>query len=78
MPSVTPIKQLTEDGKPIKCRECGHNEFNLIEDNENRMMYECKNCQCRNVVVKEIITSIQTWKWLIYIFILAKIDLLNS
>jgi hypothetical protein len=55
-----PAKELTEDGKPTKCRECGHNVFNLVEDGNDRWTYECSNCRCRNVVIREMIASLQT------------------
>ncbi|OLS16716.1 MAG: hypothetical protein HeimC3_52260 [Candidatus Heimdallarchaeota archaeon LC_3] len=54
-----PAKELNEDGIPMKSRECGNNEFNLVEHVENRWTYECKKCQCRNVVLKEMIPSIE-------------------
>ena len=38
------------DGVPKKCRECGGKDFNLIEETEDRKVYACKNCNCRNVV----------------------------
>ncbi|MHA1990614.1 MAG: tetratricopeptide repeat protein [Candidatus Hodarchaeales archaeon] len=55
-----PAKEFSDDGKPLKCRECGHNEFNLIEEVEDRWTYECTKCQCRNVVLQEMIASFQT------------------
>ena len=54
-----PAKEVDKDGIPVKCRECGHNEFIMTEQVENRWTYECKNCGCRNVVLKEMIPPIE-------------------
>lgn len=50
---LLPVKNIGEDGKPIKCRECGKNEFKIVEETEEKTTYECTACGCRNVVLKK-------------------------
>lgn len=54
-----PAKEIGSDGVPKKCRECGGKDFNLIEETEDRKVYACKNCNCRNVVLAEMIAMMQ-------------------
>ena len=44
---------IDETGRPKKCRECGKTEFILIEELDDRKIWQCKACNCRNVVFKK-------------------------
>ena len=55
-----PAKEIGPNGIPTKCRECGGKDFRLIEETADRKIYECKNCNCRNVVLLEMIAMMQT------------------
>jgi tetratricopeptide (TPR) repeat protein len=48
-----PVMALNEKGEPKKCRECGGTEFKLVEEHEDRKVFQCVNCNCRNVVLKK-------------------------
>ena len=52
-----PAKSLTAEGKPAKCRECGGERFALIESSQDRYVYECLECRCRNIVLKEMLMA---------------------
>ncbi|MFW9930369.1 MAG: tetratricopeptide repeat protein [Candidatus Thorarchaeota archaeon] len=52
-----PAKEITPEGKPVQCRECGKKEFKLVEETSERWIYECVACGCRNVVLAEMIQN---------------------
>ena len=48
-----PVHETKENGEPKKCRECGNEQFNMVEEKIDRKVFECKSCNWRNVVLKQ-------------------------